>query len=674
MIAYAPFQTPLASRVEPATDTMRPKAKFLTVVWGEAYITRFATLALPSFLAPGNLPALAEATELEVVIMTRAGDIDYFRKHDTFHRLSEICAVRFVEIDDLIATSVYGVTLTLAYARPVIACGREMLATHFVFMNADFVLADGSLRALGRHILAGRSIVLGPSFRATAEAVEPALQAAVDPTSGVLAVPPRRLAALSLPHPHPTTIAKTVNQGVCHSTHPNQFFWQVDEQTLLGRYYLIFMLCLKPERIVETINCYCDYSFIPEMCPSGDEAVMDDSDDFFMLELQGHEQEMHMLRLGRQTDEEISRSLQQWTTAEHRRAAGHDIVFHAGEVPAGIEAAKAEARAFVERIGRRLHRPVPHGRHQYWIRGVEAWRQLRKAKGLSASPPELATSMDHFERHLWRPLVWKYWSLYSLGHNVLPVLQHEILEIPGRVTRRFWSLVYFSYRVLFGQPPRVTVLHPDWMDFMHLRDTLAVLLAEPGARLRVVRDQPELVDELVAANAAVRLATLKEAFTERPPASEGVLSGDTHVLIYLQHRDYRSALEFVARCQSGSGPALTCQIFIHSMRGDISREVMPYIDDLVSSPRASDCSFVGGTLKHFNRMMVNLVQGLHSSFGLWALPLVLVVTAIVLPLILIGNLSQVLIPRNRRSGLSYCSSAAIRFDPVMHPPRERARS
>ena len=158
----------------------RPKAKFLTAVWGEAYIRRFAALSLPSFLAPGNLPALAQATDLEVVIMTRRDDVEYFQNHVAFRRLRTICPVRFVEIDDLITTGVYGVTLTLAYARAVIACGSEMLNTHFVFMNADFVLADGSLRALSKHILAGRSIVLGPSFRATAEAVEPRLEDAVD--------------------------------------------------------------------------------------------------------------------------------------------------------------------------------------------------------------------------------------------------------------------------------------------------------------------------------------------------------------------------------------------------------------------------------------------------------------------------------------------------------------
>src|SRR5688500_5375484 len=226
---------------------MRPKTKFLTVVWGEAYIERFAELALPSFLAPGNLPALAAAVDLEVVIMTARRNREEFERHAAFHRLRGICAVRFIDIDDLITNAVYGVTLTLAYGRAVIACGADMLDTHFVFMNADFILADGSLGGLVKHILAGRSIVLPPSFRAPAEALEVPLPEAVDPATPSLAVAPGAMVALALKHPHPTTAAKTTIQTFCHTLRPHRFSWRVDAHTIVGRYFLIFMLCLKPE-------------------------------------------------------------------------------------------------------------------------------------------------------------------------------------------------------------------------------------------------------------------------------------------------------------------------------------------------------------------------------------------------------------------------------------------
>jgi len=626
---------------------MRPKVKFLTVVWKEAYIARFAALVLPSFIAPGNLPALALATELEVVIMTRRADIGYFEKLAMFKRLREICPVRFVEIDDLVTTAVYGVTLTLAYARPIIACGREMLDTHFVFMNADFVLADGSLRSLCKHILDGRSIVLGPSFRATAEAVEPLLEAALEKekSEGILAIQPRELAALSLPHPHPTTVAKILNQHFCHSTHPNQFFWQVDDQTMLGRYYLIFMLCLKPERVIETINCFCDYAFIAEMCPSGDEVVMDDSDDFFMLELQSRNQEIRLLRLGRPSEKTIAQSLQEWTTAEHRRAARYDVVFHAGEIPSEIETAKKKAHAFVDRIERRLGRPVPHATHKYWTHGVVAWQNYRKAQGLSASPRELAELPGGF----------RFWfSLNDFGISVL---------------KWFWSVLYAGRRLFLGQAPHVTIFDPAWIDFRHLRDTFAAALDTPGARVLLVRDNPELVDIFVNREAFVQFTTLQEALDGDLPSPEHGFSGYSHVLIYLLRKDCRSVQKLIERCRPAMDPNGTCQVFIHNLHGEVttnlSYELMYYIEDIIgSAPREVACWFVGGSLKQFNHRLFY-----HLLRRLWTLPLL----TVALPLALLGNL-YLRLKAPSRDFVPYCSSATIQFGPGEFAPREETSS
>ena len=614
----------------------RPRTKFLTVIWGEAYIRRFATLSLPSFLAPGNLPALAQTTDLEVVIMTRRDDVEYFENYVAFRRLQTICPVRFVGIDDLITTGIYGVTLTLAYARAVIACGSEMLSTHFVFMNADFVLADGSLRTLCKHILAGRSIVLGPSFRATAEAVEPRLEAALDASSGVLAIPPRQIAAFSLPYPHPTTVAKILNQGFCHSTHPNQFFWPVNHATLLGRYYLIFMLCLKPERIVDSINCFCDYAFIPEMCPSGDEVAIDDSDDFFMLELQKRDQEMYMLRLGRQSEEEIARSLGEWTTSEHRRAARYDIVFHSGEIPPEIEAAKTEARAFVDRIGRKLGPPVPHEKHPYWIRGVEAWRRLRKAQRLSASPPELAAVSAAI------------WLLAS---------------------RWFWAFAYAVRHAVFGKWPQVKPFHPSWMDSQHLRDTLAAILAAPGARVLVVRNEPELVDPLIGSEVSVHFANIQTVLDGELPMPGQGSKGFTHALAYLSLKDCKHTQRLTDQCEAAMSPGGVWQVFIHHLYGEaeqtsFSDELVAYVEEILPSHRwTAECSFVGGWLKRANYRFISRLYNHYVRFGTWALFWSFPLFALVLPLTLLVNLYLQMRGPSRHF-VAYCSSVLVRFAPL----------
>jgi hypothetical protein len=625
---------------------MRPKVKFLTVVWGVAYIERFAGLALPSFLAPGNLPALAAATDLEVVIMTARADIEHFDAHATFQRLRAICAVRFIEIDDLITSGVYGVTLTLAYARPIIASGAGMLDTHFVFMNADFVLADGSLRGLARHILAGRSIVIAPSFRSTAEAVEPHLLAAVDNTAGTLAIAPRKLVDLALRHPHPTTLAKIVNLGFCHSVHPNQFFWQVDEHAMLGRYYLIFMLCLKPERVIDRIDSYCDYGFIPEMCPSGDTAVMADSDDFFMLELQGREQEMPLLYLGRASKAEIASSLNEWTTAEHRRSAKYDVVFHSQDIPAGVETARRDASAFISKIERRLEAPVPHSNHHYWIGGVESWRNRRLAQGLSATAVELDVTPRAFT------------PAYSADPPAAP---------PGRRTAMMIKSILIAVRnLILGRRPSVTMLHPDWLDYQLLEGALRSIQQSPAPCVLVVRVMHDLPDSRFGLDGHAQFAEPADVLAGKSNALPGAQGKFTHVMIYLFRKDCRLTRALLDKCRPAMAAGCVCHVFIHDHYsdfevGDFSAELVRYFDDIILWPlQAARFSFAGGLLKRFNRQLFNIYGAHYARSGARALPFLVPAMLLTLPIVVLSN---VYLSRNQRDGgfVPYCSSMLIRI-------------
>jgi hypothetical protein len=535
---------------------------------------------------------------------------------------------------------VYGLTLTLAYTRAIADCGEDMLNTHFIFMNADFVLADGSLRSLMNHVLAGRSIVLGPSFRATAETVEPHLRAVVT-DSGVLAIPPRHLARLALPHPHPTTVAKIVNQGFCHSSQPNQFFWRLDKQTLLGRYYLIFMLCLKPERIVRRINSYCDYSFIPEMCPSGDEVAMDDSDQFFMLELQRRNQEMFLVRLGTQSDAEIAASLSSWTTAEHRRAAKFDIVFHAADLPPGIGNAKAEARAFVENIERMLGPPLPHTYHPHWVGGVDVFLRLRKENGFASVPAELDALPE------------------AAGETRRPVFH------PAR--RRLRSLISAVHRLALGRAPLLTPLSPVWLDFRHLRHAIAPAVDVPGRRALIVRDD-EVVDKLLPSTAGHRLATLQGVLRDGfEPFWRGSESY-TDVFIYVFGKNWRQLRRLMATCKQflEERPDCACHLFLHCEmeNDDLSTELFDYLEDSAGAFRPpSSISFVGGSLTRFNSRALLALRRQYNRFGIaawvWILPAVLAL----IPTVLLTNLYlKRKLPSSRT--LKNYSSVHIRFDPL----------
>jgi hypothetical protein len=614
---------------------MRPKVRFLTVVWGDAYIERFANLALPSFLAPGNLPALAAACDLEVVIMTTLTHVPDFEAHAAFRALRQVCPVRFVEIDDLIAPGIYGVTLTLAYMRAIAGCGTEMVNSHFMFMNADFVLADGSLRSVCGHILAGRSIILGPSFRSTAEAIEPQLRARANRAAYTLAIPSRELVAIALGHPHPTTLAKTLNQRLCHSREPNQFFWRVDDNTVLGRYYLIFMLCLKPERVVTGINCYCDYSFIPEMCPSGDEVAMHDSDDFFMLEFQRRDQEMDYLRFGPTSEESIAESLSQWTTAEHRRAAKHDILFHASELPASIEKAKSLATEFIDRLDSKLGPPVSHIGHLFWVSALSWFASIRVGRGLPLSPPELS--------EVGLPEGWATARLQLPQRSrtgTFPKRMGALLSLPYFLQR----IVLTAYRLVLGAPPTVTALSPHWVDYLHLRKAMLERLADEQADLLVICERRDLIEPLVEHEKRVRVTTVTDILLRGFPVASSARSGARFVVfVYLRYDDLKDFHRIIEVSVEALPPVGEWYVFVHRPTAaiaetDLLSEIVLFLERAIGYSDASIRSTAGGYIKVFINSLWARMGAHYLRFGvlslLWVVPTILVC----LPMTLASNL------------------------------------
>lgn len=373
----------------------RLRIKLLIAIWGARYIHEFARISLPSYLAEGNIPHLASNADLEIVVMTTADSRAAFEDTPAFARLSVICPVRFILIDDLVTSGHYGVTLTLAFARGIRDSGRQQTDTHFLFLNSDFVLSDGSLASILRKLEAGSHCVLAPSLRARSEDVLAALEGRVD-ERGVLAIPSRDLVDLTLRSLHPTVIGKTVTQQLCTCRTHNQIYWQVDEKTLLGRYYLIFMLAIRPEVPMGPVNSYCDYGFIPELVPSGEFTMMDDSDEFFMLELQSGSQEKDLMRGGRSSRREIARQLAEWTTAEHRRFADVDVVFHARDIPVNLSVARHDFASWFERVRAELAgTPVTHVGHYYWTMGLQAWAASKHGDAMHyPRPPEVQASRD----------------------------------------------------------------------------------------------------------------------------------------------------------------------------------------------------------------------------------------------------------------------------------------
>lgn len=335
------------------------------MAWGERYVDDLVEITIPALLAPGNLPAFAETFACEFVIVTETRRFDRITRSAAIAGLLNFADLRLVPIDDLLSPW-YGITLTFALVRGFADLGPAMTQTHLVFLNADFIVADGSYRKLAEVIRGGERLVVSPSYCMNLEDTVDRLRRRRDAASGALPLDRRELAGIIMANRHNTIRAKTVNQRMFRIHRYDQFYWYVNEQTLLARQLPIAVVYMRPERVLTEMPTFWDYGVIREYCPTTVPCVLGDSDDFLMAELRGRGTFRELLHLGWPTIDEIAADLSAFTTRDHRDYGRHTLTLHAGELPADIAAAKAGLAAFVDQVYARLKPPIDHREHPFW--------------------------------------------------------------------------------------------------------------------------------------------------------------------------------------------------------------------------------------------------------------------------------------------------------------------
>ena len=434
---------------------LRSPARFgalLVPIWGYRFVSQFLEFGLPTLLAPGNLPSVARELPFRVVALTSEEDEPLLLAHPAWRRLQKICAADIERIDDLITESNHSATMTLALARAIRSCGAEMVDTCFVLWMSDYLSANGSLAAVMRGFRNGASGIFAGNFQIVAEDAAPSLRRSIDLQSSVISVSNRELLTWSLDYLHPATMANFVNAGLSHNSYTDRLFWRVDEETLIGRYYLMHPIGVRPESVDFEIGSSFDYSFIPEMCPSGRILTLIDSDEYFIVEMQKRDHDHQNLIPGPLDKSALAAQLSEWTTAQHRENAIQTVVFHAGDVPANLGDVAAEADRYVAEIGQLLSpQPQPHRGHHYWV-GSIAVNRARSGRALSQED-------------------WKFLAGESPARSGLAGL-------PSWLRRK-----------TFGAVPEVTRLHPRWPDYQVL---LGILGAANDQRLLLVAEEPRI--------------------------------------------------------------------------------------------------------------------------------------------------------------------------------------
>ena len=140
------------------------RARFVVPVWGQQYVDVMTKVTLPSLLASGNLPALAQEMEIEFIFLTQEKSFPIIKNNPGVQALEAYCCIRFICIDDLIGP-VYGVVLTKAYFRSVIDEKETARDYYYFFLNVDSIIADGSYTNVLAEIKSGRNLIFAPGLR-----------------------------------------------------------------------------------------------------------------------------------------------------------------------------------------------------------------------------------------------------------------------------------------------------------------------------------------------------------------------------------------------------------------------------------------------------------------------------------------------------------------------------
>ena len=362
-----------------ADTTGLPPLRLISIAWGEEYVACFLDLCLPAVLAPGNLPVLIEHFAVELVLVTEEAAFDQVKRHPAYASASALCRVRLVALDDLIGRrDSYCMSITYAFYRGFEDLGPGMTNCYMVFIHADFILADGSYRGLLPHLLRGERLVFAPSYCTEAEAVRPQLEAAINIDGTLLAIQPREMAEMILRHRHLSVRAKTVNQKFFSTDIIEQYYWIVDEHTLLTRQFPVALVAMKPECYVRELGAIWDYGVIADFCPSMKFSALSDSDDYLMLELRERDNPKGRLSLGWPTMDKVAKEFFGVIT-DYTVAFGKTrFTVHSRDLTNEIEQAHDALDAVVSEVLNLLPGKIP-SRHQHiqWIIHYERFHALR---------------------------------------------------------------------------------------------------------------------------------------------------------------------------------------------------------------------------------------------------------------------------------------------------------
>ncbi len=332
------------------TSAPTPAFHFITPVWGAEYTRAFIEICLPTLLAPGNIPALAEMPDCIYHIFTSPADRQLIEDSAAFRELRQHIRVEFHPIRAHVeAIKIQYYVQSDCYRRGI--RNADAAGAAMIFLNADVVIADGGIRTLLALARRGKRAILAMGVRLNKRAIVEQLQAyRSDRGSVAVTVSPRDLARISTVNLHQIS-RMHLYRNPDEDFHPAGLFWKVGDEGLLMRCFHLHPLLVLPRHKNAPFTTTIDNDYLLAACPDPDDTyIIQDSDEFLACELSDEARRIHgMTRSNDDTD--IARWAFHNANEQHRDLLTIPIRMHAGTVSSPQwQEALAESDAVVARV------------------------------------------------------------------------------------------------------------------------------------------------------------------------------------------------------------------------------------------------------------------------------------------------------------------------------------
>jgi hypothetical protein len=312
-------------------------------VWGEAFVGLYLKVCLPSLLAEGNLPALADRNKCEYVLFTREQDFATISQSPAFRYLSSLMRVDVRILgeadtkDPHIGTSrCYRWAVQVATVR-----GLSLL-----FVPPDEIVANGTLRRAQELADSGYKAIFLLTPRLFRDSF-----AAVLPTAGraVIEMPPREMTHLAMQHLHPVSKSLFLDSAE-YNTGPSHMYWRTGEHSMLARGFHLHPLMVTPEAGAEAFSGTIDDDLVSRFVKDPKRIyVCPDSDEMLMFEMSDASRMTGCHGPNRYDFPTVQNWVRNCTNDLHRRLINTKVLFRSHE-KADWKSASEQSDAVVSRI------------------------------------------------------------------------------------------------------------------------------------------------------------------------------------------------------------------------------------------------------------------------------------------------------------------------------------